>query len=106
MPKNNMWKWKAKGSDGKPMESAPGSTEFISRGPESIVEMKKAAEIILRAFRQREFDNTGKDPGYALDGDPEPMGHSDTASEIVGDWKPVGATPVDFPLPVEPPPTT
>jgi hypothetical protein len=96
---NNVWKMTAKDKDGKPVESAPGMTTFIMRGPEKKATVELHGQYLLNSMRQREFDNTGVDPGYKVD-KVEPAGEfSDPAVDLIGEWRPRGAEPVNLPPP-------
>lgn len=91
----NVWKWKAKGGDGKPVEASPGAPFFISRGPRNVPDMKQAAAILLYGKRMEAVRAGLPDPGYVLDGDPEPYAEDDTSP--VGGWATEGARPVSLP---------
>lgn len=91
----NVWKWKAVDKDGKPVEAAPGSPTFVSRGPVKLPDMIKAARILLDGKRRAAIRAGLPDPGYTLV-EESVEAVADNAAGL-GEWKPAGAVPLQLP---------
>ena len=93
--KVNIWKFKATGADGKPVESAPGMTSFTVKGPASKPALVEAATLLLNSKRADAIRIGLEDPGYKLDESSiEPVGHTDAD---VGQFFVPGGKPLDLP---------
>lgn len=96
LSKVNIWRFRATGADGKPVESAPGMTTFTVKGPATRPALIEAARILLDSKRADAVNVGLPDPGYKLDeASIEPVGHTDVD---VGFWvPPADAKPIDLP---------
>lgn len=91
----NVWKWKAVDKDGKPVDAAPGSPTFVSRGPVKLPDMVKAARILLDGKRRAAIRAGLADPGYTLvEESVEPVADSEAK---FGEWRPPGTVPLQLP---------
>jgi hypothetical protein len=93
--KNNVWRFRVLGGDGKSVETGEGSNTITVRGPASKPELIRSAEILLNSKRADAIRAGLDDPGYRIDeGSIEPLGHTDTE---VGFWSPAGGKPLSLP---------
>lgn len=95
LSKNNVWRFRVVGGDGKPVGTAEGASTITVRGPATKPELLKSAAILLNSKRADAIRAGLDDPGYVIDeASIEPLGHTDTE---VGFWAPQGAKPLDLP---------
>lgn len=95
LSKNNIWRFKVLGGDGKSVKTAEDMTTLTMRGPGTKAALIESATILLTSKRADAINAGLDDPGYKIDESSiEPLGHTDAE---VGKWKLPGGKTLDLP---------
>ena len=98
LSKNNIWRFRVLGGDGKPVSTAEDASTLTVRGPATKPALIDAANLLLNSKRADAVRAGLDDPMYRLDESSiEALGHTDTE---VGFWAPQGE-PKALNLPTE-----